>query len=265
MRVRLWSLSAVLVGVLAPAAASFAQSAVDSEVARRIRDAMASGIRTEADTARDANRKPLETLLFFGLEEDMKVLELVPAGGWFTKILGPVLKDDGKLYVALGPLDGLRDLTQQHESLSEVEVLDTASDITFRPAPGAAAPTDKSFGVTNVDLVVTFRNLHNYTPEMRALVNDAVFDALRPGGIYGVLDHTRRHMEPNMRDNRSPRRPGADDQGDPSRRIRVRGLLDDSLQPGRRARARGGRSGRHESNGSFDVPLPQTALEGGRK
>ena len=201
MRVRLWSLSAVLVGVLAPAAASFAQSAVDSEVARRIRDAMASGIRTEADTARDANRKPLETLLFFGLEEDMTVLELVPAGGWFTKILGPVLKDDGKLYVALGPLDGLRDLTQQHESLSEVEVLDTASDITFRPAPGAAAPTDKSFGVTNVDLVLTFRNLHNYTPEMRALVNDAVFDALRPGGIYGVLDHTRRHMEPNMRDN----------------------------------------------------------------
>jgi predicted methyltransferase len=201
MRVRLWSLSAVLIGVLAPAAALFAQSAVDSEVARRIRDAMASGIRTEADTARDANRKPLETLLFFGLEEDMTVLELVPAGGWFTKILGPVLKDDGKLYVALGPLDGLRDLTQQHESLSEVEVLDTASDITFRPAPGAPAPTDKSFGVTNVDLVVTFRNLHNYAPEMRALLNDAVFDALRPGGIYGVLDHTRRHMEPNVRDN----------------------------------------------------------------
>ena len=55
--------------------------------------------------------------------------------------------------------------------------------------------------MTGADLVVTFRNLHNYRPEMRALVNKAVFDALKPGGIYGVLDHTRRHMEPNSREN----------------------------------------------------------------
>ncbi len=190
----------VLVAASLPAAA-FAQSAPDSEVARRIRAAIASDVRTPADTARDSDRKPLETLLFFGLREDMTVLELVPAGGWFTKILAPVLKDDGKLYVALGPLDGVRDLTKAHESLAAIEVLDTGSDIVFRPAAGAPAPTDTSFGVTDVDLVVTFRNLHNYTPEMRALLNDAVFDALKPGGAYGVLDHTRRHMEPASREN----------------------------------------------------------------
>ncbi len=200
MRARSSILSVVFAAASLPVVA-LAQSLPDSEVARRIRAAIASDVRTSADTARDENRKPLETLLFMGIEEHMTVLELVPAGGWFTKIIAPVLRDRGKLYVALGPLDGLRDLKRQHESFSAIEVLDGGSDIVFRPQPGAPAPRNTSFGVTDVDLVVTFRNLHNYTPEMRALLNKAVFDALKPGGIYGVLDHTRRHMEPNNREN----------------------------------------------------------------
>ena len=52
--------------------------------------------------ARDANRKPLQTLEFFGLKDDMKVLELVPGGGWYTKILAPVLAESGVLQVAIG-------------------------------------------------------------------------------------------------------------------------------------------------------------------
>lgn len=178
-----------------------AQSNASSEVAGRIRAAIAAEHRTPADTARDANRKPLETLLFFGLSEDMTVLELVPAGGWFTKILAPVLKDDGKLYVALGPLDDVRALQAQHAALADVEVLDTARDIGFRAPADVAAVRDTSFGVSDVDMVVTFRNLHNYNPAMRALLNEAVFGALKPGGVYGVLDHTRRHMEPQSREN----------------------------------------------------------------
>jgi predicted methyltransferase len=61
---------------------------------------MQSDIHTAEERARDTNRKPLQTLSFFGLKEDMKVIELVPAGGWFTKILGPVLRDKGTLYIA---------------------------------------------------------------------------------------------------------------------------------------------------------------------
>ncbi|HLF12334.1 MAG TPA: methyltransferase, partial [Gammaproteobacteria bacterium] len=60
--------------------------------------------------------------------------------------------------------------------------------------------TDTSFGVTGLDMVLTFRNVHNYSPEMRVLMHKAAFDALRSGGIYGVLDHTRRHMAPNARE-----------------------------------------------------------------
>jgi predicted methyltransferase len=50
--------------------------------------------------------------------------------------------------------------------------------------------------IKDVDMVLTFRNLHNMTPETRAKLNRAVFTALRPGGIYGIIDHTRRHNEP---------------------------------------------------------------------
>jgi len=198
---RRYGLWFVVLCVAGNASLARAQSDANSEVANRIRAAIAAEHRTPADTARDANRKPLETLLFFGIRPDMTVLELVPAGGWFTKILAPVLKDDGKLYVAMGPLDDVRALQEQHAALAAVEVLDTARDIAFRAPPDMAAVRDTSFGVTDLDMVVTFRNLHNYNPAMRTLLNKAVFDALKPGGIYGVLDHTRRHMEPQSRDN----------------------------------------------------------------
>jgi predicted methyltransferase len=176
-----------------------AQTGPDSETARKIRAAISSDLRPDADTARDSNRKPLETLLFMGLRDDMTVIELVPAAGWFTKIIAPVVKERGKLYAALGPLDDVRALKTQHAELGAVAIVESGRDLTFRP--GDSPARDTFLGVTNADLVVTFRNLHNYRPEMRALLNKAVFDALKPGGLYGVLDHTRRHMEPDSRAN----------------------------------------------------------------
>jgi predicted methyltransferase len=190
-----------LLWLWSPEAPAQGSGGSEADASRRIRAAIASDIRTSADTARDANRKPLETLQFFGLREGMTVIELVPAGGWFTKIIAPVVKDRGKLYVALGPLDDVRALKRQHADLGAIEIVESGRDLTFGPPREGAALRDTSLGVTGADLVVTFRNLHNYRPEMRALVNKAVFDALKPGGIYGVLDHTRRHMEPNSREN----------------------------------------------------------------
>jgi predicted methyltransferase len=190
-----------LLWLFAPETPAQSSSGSDSETSRRIRAAIASDIRTDADTARDANRKPLETLSFFGLREDLTVIELVPAGGWFTKIIAPVVKDRGKLYVALGPLDDVRALKREHAELGAIEISESGRDLTFGPTRDGAAVRDTSLGVTGADLVVTFRNLHNYRPEMRALLNKAVFDALKPGGVYGVLDHSRRHMEPNSREN----------------------------------------------------------------
>ena len=58
------------------------------------------------------------------------------------------------------------------------------------------------FGVRNLDLVVTFRNLHNFGKEDRDEINRNVFRSLKRGGLYGVVDHTRRHMEPPTFENR---------------------------------------------------------------
>ena len=58
--------------------------------------------RGESDRARDKNRAPLKTLEFLRFEKDMTVLELLPGGGWYTKILGPVLEEKGKLYLSIG-------------------------------------------------------------------------------------------------------------------------------------------------------------------
>jgi predicted methyltransferase len=78
-------------------------SAADTDVTEeKVKAAIKNERRVEAETARDKNRRPEETLKFFGLKHDMKVLELLPGGGWYTNILGPVLEEEGKLYVSIG-------------------------------------------------------------------------------------------------------------------------------------------------------------------
>jgi predicted methyltransferase len=175
--------------------------AQNDRVADKIRAAMEGDVRSEADVARDRNRKPLETLQFFQLTDDMRVLELIPGGGWYTKLLAPVLRDNGALYVAIGT-DRVRDNLLTQAGFDHVNVIDIGVD----SEPSGPFRTRNiesfSFGVSDIDLVVTFRNMHNFTPAGRASINDAVFAALKPGGLYGVIDHTMRHMEPMTAENR---------------------------------------------------------------
>ena len=166
-----------------------------SPVAKKIQAAMQSEIRTEQEKDRDDNRLPIETLEFLGLEDGMRVVELVPGGGWYTKILAPVLADKGELYVGLGTRR-IPPLLEEYPGLSTVNILPV--DAKFIPADilGLFELGEFSLGIDNVDMVLTFRNLHNFTTPSRLHINQAVFDALRPGGFYGVVDHTRRHNEP---------------------------------------------------------------------
>ena len=73
----------------------------DAGTIDKIKSAIADERRPDADRARDKNRKPLETLQFLGLKEDMRVLELMPGGGWYTRLLAPVLNDNGQLYLSI--------------------------------------------------------------------------------------------------------------------------------------------------------------------
>lgn len=190
---------AVIAAVVA-SPALWAQQAAPTPFQQRVMAAMQGEIRTPEERARDVNRLPVEILSFFRMREDMRVIEILPAGGWFTKILAPVLADKGKLYVthppgfyadAFGKVKGL-------PGLGKVE------EVGWGAAGGGSGgpfgPSGK-WNVAPVDLVVTFRNYHNFSPADRAAVNKSAFDALKSGGYYGIEDHTRRHNEPGTREN----------------------------------------------------------------
>ncbi len=186
----------LLVPTLLFAGMSFADTAgLDSATEEKLKAALAHDRRDEADRARDANRKPLETLAFFRLRDDMQVLELLPGRtGWYTKILGPVLEEKGKLYLSIGT-SSVGKLIEDQPGFSTTEII---------PFDGAGPSTKEerrytvpefSFGVRKLDLVLTFRNVHNFDVEGRSNLNTAAFEALKKGGLYGVVDHTRRHMQ----------------------------------------------------------------------
>ncbi len=174
-----------------------ASNAIDEKVTT----ALAAESRPETDRERDRNRRPLDTLNFFGLKDDMRVLELLPGGGWYTRLLAPVLADNGKLYVAIGAGRVDEQLLSQ-PGFEQVEVLATSDNLHRSPDRPVYLVDDFEFGISNIDIAVTFRNLHNFDADSRARVNSAVLDALRPGGLYGVVDHTRRHMEADDPENR---------------------------------------------------------------
>ena len=166
-----------------------------------VKEALKSELRTEADTDRDRNRRPVETLEFFGLEHDMKVIELMPGGGWYSKILAPVLREKGELTVAIGT-GRVASMIKDNESLSDVKVGAEASNLYRKEGARFYSLENADLGVTKADMVLTFRNYHNFAEDGRMELNNAVWDALKVGGIYGVVDHTRRHMEDETPENR---------------------------------------------------------------
>jgi predicted methyltransferase len=190
----------LLLGLATAAQAQFAPEKL-TPLGEKIVAAMGSDSRTADEKERDAERKPRQTLEFLGLRDDMRVVELVPAAGWYTKILGPVLAEKGELHVAIGTTR-LEPVLKATPSLSKVKV--APADAKFAPAPGQMGLFDltaANLGVQDADMVLTFRNYHNLTPGGRAKLNQAVFVSLKSGGIYGILDHTRRHNEPDSREN----------------------------------------------------------------
>tara|TARA_A100001037_G_C15108431_1_gene617695 strand:+ start:412 stop:1131 length:720 start_codon:yes stop_codon:yes gene_type:complete len=162
--------------------------------------AMAAEVRTDKDRARDRNRKPIETLRFFGLREDSRVIELLPGNGWYTKLLAPMLRDNGKLYLAIGADRALSHLVQV-DGFDRISIIAPEASLSRSEVPGVFDLNLDGFGVTNVDFVLTFRNYHNFSSAGRKAINEASFQALRSGGIYAVVDHTRRHMESSNSEN----------------------------------------------------------------
>jgi len=169
-------------------------------VEAKLKTAMAADIRTDAEKERDRNRRPIQTLKFFGLRDDMKIVELLPGGGWYTKLLAPVVQDNGEYYAALGTGRISKSLITE-PGFEDVQVIATDSKVFRKEGDNFYTLETNGLGVTDVDMVLTFRNYHNFGAEGRAAMNKAAFDALKSGGVYAVVDHTRRHMESDNREN----------------------------------------------------------------
>jgi predicted methyltransferase len=157
--------------------------------------AVASPARSPAAVARDSVRHPVEELTFFGIKPTMSVVELWPGGGYWTDILGAYLAPHGHYTIAQPP-SGNGEEDQQAQRLSarltaEKDRLGNVNVTTLGRGHFDIAPPGSA------DLVVTFRNLHNwmdggYADEALA----AIFKALKPGGILGMEEHRGSNDQP---------------------------------------------------------------------
>ncbi|KQZ59355.1 methyltransferase [Lysobacter sp. Root559] len=153
---------------------------------------LAGDWRSEKNRARDVYRHPAQTLGFFGVKPNQTVIEITPGGGWYSEVLAPYLKDDGR-YVAAVWDDAIQGQPQYRYGLN--------TSLRARFADNAAAygkpdvrvfdPKAPNFGPAGgADVVLTFRNAHNWVEEGTAAAYfKAFFDALKPGGVLGVVDH----------------------------------------------------------------------------
>ncbi|QFY56717.1 class I SAM-dependent methyltransferase [Halopseudomonas pelagia] len=150
--------------------------------------------RSAQNIARNDARHPVETLNFFGLQPDMTVLEILPALGWYTEILAPYLADKGRLYVAHFSPDGLMPYMPKVLEMYESRVIrqpEIFGKVTVRhinpPKEISVAPPG------SVDLALTFRNVHNWImAEQEDDYFAAFYQALKPGGVLGIVEHRAR-------------------------------------------------------------------------
>lgn len=149
--------------------------------------------RTPAYAQRDAARHPYETLSFFGIKPSMTVVELSPGGGWYTEILAPYLRDSGRYIAAAYPEDSPREYRRTYTANFKKKLAADPARYDKVQLAAFEPPHQLSYAQSgSADLVLTFRNLHNwlsYGQEGIKGVFQSVYDTLKPGGVFGVVEH----------------------------------------------------------------------------
>jgi predicted methyltransferase len=161
------------------------QQASDEKTTTALKAILAGSHRPAADSARDQYRHPLETLTWFGVKDNMTVVEVWPGGGWYTDILAPLLKEHGTYYAA-GADPESEGAKKFKEKLATNPDLFGKVKVTMLSAPEKVeiAPAGSA------DMVLTFRNTHNWMASGQAEnVFKAMYTALKPGGVLGVVEH----------------------------------------------------------------------------
>lgn len=158
-----------------------------------IDQALAGEHRAPGNATRDAYRHPKETLLFLGLEPGMTVVEIWPAMGWYAEVLAPVLRPGGVFFAAGFSMTADRTPGWRKEMQTEFrEKMESHPDVYDRViATGLSVPERTTIAPPgSADLVLTFRNVHNWMKGDYAEEMFGVFyRTLKPSGILGIVEH----------------------------------------------------------------------------
>jgi predicted methyltransferase len=174
----------------------------EQQAQQALQHALGSPARQAEARARDSWRHPLQTLLFFGYRPDMTVVEIWPGAGWYTDILGPATGEKGRLYAAHFPTATNVPFYQKTRTAYEerLRTMPWASRVTlteFLPQSDHKIAPDGS-----ADLVVTFRNVHNWYMQGGDVATADAFRqfhaALKPGGVLGMVDHRLPESRPDF-------------------------------------------------------------------
>ena len=171
--------------LMAAAAAAIAAAAEAATIPPNIAAAVANTNRPQADRDRDAMRKPAEVLAFAGVKPGEQVLELIPGGGYFTRLLSGAVGPKGHVTEGLPNLTGAADVAQKSNGV--------AADPNFSNVSEAKFTTADLAKLGPVDMVWTSQNYHDlhlarFNLDVVAF-DKAVFAALKPGGIFFIEDH----------------------------------------------------------------------------
>lgn len=167
---------------------------------------LASEHRSPTDRARDQFRHPAETLQFFEVEENSVVVELWAGGGWYTDILAPLVREKGKLYAVNFAADGdpnfyatnvgkkfQEKLASNPKLFDRVDVVPIVQEVELDDKGSLKSMKIKEFRFAppgSADVVLTFRNSHTwFEHQQQEAVYRMAFQALKPGGILGVVQH----------------------------------------------------------------------------
>jgi predicted methyltransferase len=158
-------------------------------VPKPIAAAVADPARPQADRDRDADRKPAECIAFAGLKPGQRIADLLPGGGYFTRIFSGVVGPKGEVFAVATPKrpDAPPDRPEPSAAVRAI-----AADPHYQNVTVSVEKVAELKLPEKLDMVWTSQNYHDVhnVPNIDvAAFNKAIFDSLKPGGIYIVIDH----------------------------------------------------------------------------
>lgn len=173
--------------VLATVVLAVPAAAAETKIPANIATAVADPSRPETDRARDANRKPSECLAFAGVKPGDRVADIIPGAGYFTRLFSKAVGPKGYVY-AFMPSD-IDELYKKHGI-----PVPPPADPKYPNVSYIHAPIEKFVTPEKLDIAWTSQNYHDlhdkfFGPPDINVVNKAIYDSLKPGGVFIVLDH----------------------------------------------------------------------------